>query len=55
MILESNGTKIQLLGFVRVSNNMNTRHQCITAMSEYENQSLEELRAEDYKANMKGK
>lgn len=36
------------------TNNVNTKQHCITAMKEYENKCLEEIRMEDYMANRKG-
>ncbi|GAB6029666.1 hypothetical protein CHUAL_005398 [Chamberlinius hualienensis] len=47
-----NGTDTMMKNGASV--NINTKHQCITVMKEYENKSLEELRFEDYTANRKG-
>ena len=36
-----------------IQTTINTHHQCITCMKEYENKSLEELRFEDYSVGRK--
>ncbi|KAJ8278276.1 hypothetical protein GJAV_G00085840 [Gymnothorax javanicus] len=46
------GSDTLVKGGVTIS--INTKHQCISAMREYENKSLEELRLEDYQAGRKG-
>ncbi|XP_066587580.1 nuclear pore complex protein Nup98-Nup96 isoform X2 [Prorops nasuta] len=47
-----NGTDTMVKG--GVTQNISTRHHCITCMKEYESKSLEELRFEDYTSGRKG-